>query len=434
VSSSPGYSLALISDRVNADNGRAYWNERFLEFLTSRGERVLLVGDEETWARPVTGVDYVACPAPAAPELLPGVGPRPFIAFGAPGVEESTAARLAGAVDHLARHHRDAIEPRRFRSLDALADPSWLGPTRDRLRDLLAAARVRHLVCTTQSFLGYAATELARGGEVLAAYLIHSDYPRIFWSRLVAPLPPAERRPLRCLRDAMHMRMASVSLAPGSLVLVRSPETANLLELYRSSDQALVLEQIRPGIDGDRFAPAARDRAGPRDPIRCLVVSRLEADRGLERAVEIARLHRGSSWTFVGAGPLEAELRRAVPGARFPGWIPRRRLAEVYAAADVLVHTAAIDTFFDAGLEAMAAGLPVLAHHSGGHLSYLLNGYTGLVAGSAAEYARALDRLRDEDEYRDLSTNARRFAARMSWDRLCAGVRDRLGRYFASGG
>ena len=78
---------------------------------------------------------------------------------------------------------------------------------------------------------------------------------------------------------------------------------------------------------------------------------------------------------IAGTGPMEPELRSALekraPGrAVFWGHCVADQLAELYVAADVFVHPNAHEPFGIGPLEAMAAGLPLVAPASGGLLTY----------------------------------------------------------------
>ncbi len=69
-----------------------------------------------------------------------------------------------------------------------------------------------------------------------------------------------------------------------------------------------------------------------------------------------------------GVGPLEAGLRARYPQVRWLGVLPRQKLAEVYAAADVFVFPSRNETFGLVMLEAMACGTPVAAYPVDGPL------------------------------------------------------------------
>ncbi|HHW14776.1 MAG TPA: glycosyltransferase family 1 protein [Firmicutes bacterium] len=121
----------------------------------------------------------------------------------------------------------------------------------------------------------------------------------------------------------------------------------------------------------------------------------------------------------VGDGPLRSVLEGCAPsGTVFTGYLRGRELAAAYAAADVFAFPSASETFGNAVLEAMSAGLPVVAPAAGGVTENLVPEHNGLACrpGDIAEFAAALRRLvLDPEERARLGKNARAWAAERSW-------------------
>jgi glycosyltransferase involved in cell wall biosynthesis len=98
---------------------------------------------------------------------------------------------------------------------------------------------------------------------------------------------------------------------------------------------------------------------------------------------------------IAGNGPQVNELREsleaAAPGrSAFVGQCDRNRLAALYHAADIFIHPNPREPFGIAPLEAMAAGLPVVAPGSGGILTYANPTNAWLTEPSAAGFAEAI--------------------------------------------
>ena len=125
-----------------------------------------------------------------------------------------------------------------------------------------------------------------------------------------------------------------------------------------------------------------------------------------------------------GAGPDEARLRNlaAAGEIRFVGWVPPAELAELRAqAAVVLAPSRWEEPCPYSVLEALAAGVPVLASDRGG-LPELVGGDAALPAEDPGAWVTALGRL-----WRDPAQR------RAEGERGIARVRDRFGedRYYA---
>jgi glycosyltransferase involved in cell wall biosynthesis len=178
------------------------------------------------------------------------------------------------------------------------------------------------------------------------------------------------------------------------------------------------------GVDASFFRPDRRDLswrrelgAGGRVPI-VLHVGRLAAEKNLAVLVAAwvgARRALGDAAVFVvaGDGPRAAQVRRALPWARHLGFLERRRLAALYASADLCVLPSASETCGLVALEAMASGLPVIAAEAGGLRESVEHGRSGLLMPphEPERFADAIVHLvRDADHRAVLSAGARRAA------------------------
>lgn len=163
---------------------------------------------------------------------------------------------------------------------------------------------------------------------------------------------------------------------------------------------ALGFRQVRRlarAVDTAQFRPSHRDRdlragwnAGPDDPV-LLHVGRLAPEKNLALAI---RAHRavqarlpGARMVLVGDGPLRDALAREHPDLVFAGTRRGADLARHYASADLFVFPSLTETFGNVTLEAMASGLPVVAHATGAAGEHVADGRNGATVPPGAEDA-----------------------------------------------
>lgn len=128
---------------------------------------------------------------------------------------------------------------------------------------------------------------------------------------------------------------------------------------------------IPNGIDPARFAGVAGDRAGfglPADkPVVLMVSAFIETKRVLDGMRAVAALP-GVHFAVAGDGPLRDQVE-ALAAEILPGRFTRLSLAAermpvLYRSADVFLHMSLNESFGNVYVEAMASGLPIVAHDS----------------------------------------------------------------------
>lgn len=236
------------------------------------------------------------------------------------------------------------------------------------------------------------------------------------------------RRPLEVLDREVH-NLAHVNLAT-------SPQ---MIELARG----LGIRRMRlwqKAVDTERFNPRYRSatmraRLTGGEPNAGLVVyaGRVSYEKRIDVLADAALALAGADVRFavVGDGPALPDLkeRLAGTGTVFTGFLQGEALSEAYASADVFAFPSTSETLGFAALEAMAAGVPVVAAAAGGLPHVVRDGDNGVLVapGDAGALAAAIRRLlADGTELARLAVVGRADAERWTWD---AATTDLVARY-----
>lgn len=296
-----------------------------------------------------------------------------------------------------------------------------------------------------------AADDLGLTDVVRSADLVHSHYWKSGLMGITA------RRSLGIpLVHSMHTmaRVKNLNLAIGDRAEPDARVTAEI-EIVRTADRLVAntaqerdelvslygadagrVDVIHPGVNDALFRPqpraAARAELGLGDTERIvLFAGRLQPHKGPDIAVEaLAGLPADVRLVVVG-GPsgsgldnpsaltdLAARLGVADRLTMVPP-VAQSRLANWYAAADVVCVPSHSESFGLVALEAQACGTPVVAASVGGLATAVIDGVTGvLVAGhDPNDYARALATVLDDADLRtSMGLKAAVHAAGFRWD------------------
>jgi len=335
---------------------------------------------------------------------------RPFVFHG--GVERATAGLIAALVDHGYDVH--LLSPRGQApmpgvTLHALPLPPL--PPAARLLVLAACARRRVAGSSwdvVQSHERTLCQHVYRAGEGChRAYLASEARPRA--------------------RGLYHR----IVLALEGRVFARTPRIVAIAEAGRREIVALYgvaasrLSVVYNGVDLERFHPRnrARERGRARSEagiassaFTALFVGSGFARKGLATAIEgfAAFSDRQSRLVVLGKG--DASEYRALAArlgvAERIAWLGARDDPERwYAAADIVMLPSRYEPFGNVHLEALAAGLPVVASVRAGGAEVVADGINGAIVNptDSRAVAAALDRFR-ERPVADVTAAARRSA------------------------
>jgi glycosyltransferase involved in cell wall biosynthesis len=132
------------------------------------------------------------------------------------------------------------------------------------------------------------------------------------------------------------------------------------------------------------------------------------------------------------AGELRNSLEALAPGrSLFLGHCRPEDLSALYHAADIFIHPNPREPFGIAPLEAMAAGLPLIASASGGILTYANRENAWLAENTPAAFAQAVQSVHsDRTVCRRKIELARRTAEEFSWTRITANYFQLYDRFY----
>ena len=182
--------------------------------------------------------------------------------------------------------------------------------------------------------------------------------------------------------------MAERWLLPGAAaVIALTPSAAGLLR--GDGIPAGRVHVIPPGYDPALFAAAAADPFPGLPRPRVAYLGRLAPQKDVGTLLEaFARLPAGAQLLVVGDGPDRPALARRAQrfGSRvhFTGFVPHVQVPAVLRNVDMFVLPSRYEDLSSALIEAMAAGLPVVATRVGGTADLVHDGVNGLLVAPRA--------------------------------------------------
>lgn len=172
------------------------------------------------------------------------------------------------------------------------------------------------------------------------------------------------------------------------------------------------LKVVRMSVDPDHYYPPGDGRVGRRGPMRVLHVGRQGPEKGLPILLEAIAAAADSDVPLevrlVGHGPLTEQLERQAEAlgigqqVTFLGAVGQDDIPELYRWADVFCLPSFQEGLPVVLMEAMAAGLPVVATRIAGIPELVEDGVSGTLVtpGRADLVAAALERLYKEPQLR----------------------------------
>jgi glycosyltransferase involved in cell wall biosynthesis len=203
--------------------------------------------------------------------------------------------------------------------------------------------------------------------------------PAAAWAGV--PMRLGSRRELNPDKSAAQIALQRYAYRCAHGVVANSNAAAGILE-EEGVPRARV-HVIPNGVMLDRFAP----RTDPRPVTTIVTVANLRREKAhevlLAAAAQLAPRHPALQFLIVGDGPRDAELRALATTLGVDAQVSflghREDVPALLAQADMFVLPSRSEAFPNGVIEAMAAGLPVVASRVGGLLDLIDDGRTGLL-------------------------------------------------------
>lgn len=264
---------------------------------------------------------------------------------------------------------------------------------------------------------GIPAMAMLKWMEVPTVTSFHLDYARLAHQFKLGLLDFGFARPLLDELTRNIFNWADCSLAPSRLV--------------QSQMRRLGIGNVglwRRGVDAQSFHPRFRSKAmrremtdGHPDDTVLLYVGRLSDEKQIEHIRPALEQLPNTRLAAVGDGPARPYLEAHFAGlpVKFMGYLRGERLSQAYASADIFVFPSRLETFGLVVMEAMAAGLPVVAARVGGVTDIVREGETGYVfdSGDINRLVAGLRKIaQSRGRMRQMGKQARAYAEAQSWD------------------
>jgi glycosyltransferase involved in cell wall biosynthesis len=295
------------------------------------------------------------------------------------------------------------LDGRRHSFLSPARSVSELRAIRRRLSELVEREDVSAVQTHLLGSLDFLALSLRRSGGPVVLWTVHNALLDLRPDQL----PSGQRWLLGAKRVGFRAAYRGAGRVVDGFVCVSDDVAGAVRKAYRPPVDRLFV--IPNGVDVARYTvedPRARDRvrAGlglAADSRLVVVVAKLFAQKGHRVLLEALRgveLATDDAVLLVGEGPERESLERragelGLASIRFLG--NRPDVPELLAASDLLALPSLWEGLPMALLEAMAAGLPVVATDVAGSRQVVENGENGILVppGDAAGLARAIARL-----------------------------------------
>lgn len=211
------------------------------------------------------------------------------------------------------------------------------------------------------------------------------------------PVRVGSRRELNPDKTAAQIALQRHAYRCAHQVVANSEAAAS--HLWQEGVSAHRIQVIPNGIDIVRY----NVRRGVRPVTTVVTVANLRSEKAhevlLHAAAHLLPRHRGLRYLIIGDGPRREELMQLATSLGLDSQVTfmghREDVPALLAQADVFVLPSRSEAFPNGAMEAMAAGVPVIASRVGGLLDLIEDGRTGILVSPTepAAFAAAIEQL-----------------------------------------
>jgi phosphatidylinositol alpha 1,6-mannosyltransferase len=292
------------------------------------------------------------------------------------------------------------------------------------IRDDLKAFAPNIVHVSAPEFLGHAAVRWARRNHIASIASLHTrfeTYPRYYGVGFL------EKPLIKLLTRFYNSVDAVVTTGP------------MLTEMLRGWGVKVPMNIWSRGVNHARFNPGKRSTEWRRglgiqdDEVAVSFLGRLVLEKGLDIFAEVITelRERGVKHRVlvIGKGPAQDWFAERVPEAVFAGFQAGDDLGRAVASMDIFFNPSVTESFGNVTLEAMAAGVAVVAARATGPVGLVDEGVNGLLVepgkGAAQRYADAIQFYCENDDARHAAGEAgHRIAAAYDWNSINQKVLD----------
>lgn len=214
-------------------------------------------------------------------------------------------------------------------------------------------------------------------------------------------------------KSVLHRKLISLICKKSDLILSSSKTMSNEIKLYTQKS----VETIPFGIDMNQFEPRHCDISATKKSFKIGILKSLEPIYRIDIAIEAIKTlndtYPNKFELFIcGAGSLENELKRLGDShIHFLGKLNQEEVPSFLNSLDIFLNTTQFESFGVSTIEAMACGLPVIAHQSGGAEEIISHNMNGVLyqPNTSASIVKAIDELvKQPQKMMELGQNARK--------------------------